>query len=152
MLGYIRMEGEIKALFLHQAAFAEVAFFLFLVAKIAVLLFACIGLIFWDLEIPSRGEKSNLHAHTHRHTCLLCSSLSVCLQRYFVFIVYKSLVVYSKFLLIYNPRYISQKNPLSYCSTLFPFLKHVAEQLSYQICAREASYFIVFSFHSVLPS
>lgn len=63
MLGYdIRMEGEIKALFLHQAAPAGAALFLFLVAKIAVLLFAFIGLIFWDLEIPSRA--GNLHAHT----------------------------------------------------------------------------------------
>lgn len=133
MLGYdIRMEGEIKALFLHQAASAEAAFFLFLVAKIAVLLFACIGIIFWDLEIPSRGRKEQpACTRIHGQTCLLFSSLSVCLQRYFVFIVYKSLVVYSKFLLIFNPRHISQKNPLSYWSTLFPFLKHVAEQLSY---------------------
>lgn len=93
MLGYdIRMEGEIKALFLHQAAPAGAAFSLFLVAKIAVLLFAFIGLIFWDLEIPSRGEQGNLHAHTYRHTCPVCSLLSVFLQRYFIFIVYNSLV------------------------------------------------------------
>lgn len=41
MLGYdIRMEGDIKALLLYQAAPAGAALFLFFVARIAVLLFA----------------------------------------------------------------------------------------------------------------
>jgi len=116
MLGYdIRMEGKIKALFLHQAAPAGAAFFLFLVANIAVLLFAFIGLIIWDLEIPSRGDEGNLHAHTHshihRHNCLVCSLLSVSLQRCFTFIVYKPVFFFEiKFLLLCNQGQISQKN------------------------------------------
>lgn len=65
MLGYdMRMEGEIKALFLHQAAPAGAALFLFLVAKIAVLLFA--------LWVSSFGIWKSLleqatctHTHTH---------------------------------------------------------------------------------------
>lgn len=50
----------------------ELLFFLFLVAKIAAVLFAFIGLIFWDLEIPPSAEEGNLHSHTQTHvSCVL---------------------------------------------------------------------------------
>lgn len=116
----------------------------------------------WDLEIHSRA--GNLHAcslpliplPTQAHTSHVCSVLPILLQRYFDFIVYNSLVIYSKyffFLLMYNPGQISQKNLLSHCYTqaLFPFLKHIAEQLMYYfLCSREIFYFISIIFHSVL--
>lgn len=67
MLGYdIRMEGEIKALFLHQAAPAGAALFLFLVAEIAVLLFALLVSSFgiWKSLL---GEATCTHTHIHTH-------------------------------------------------------------------------------------
>lgn len=143
MLGYdIRMEGEIKALFLHQAALAGAAFSLFLVAKIAVLLFAFIGLVFWDLKIPSRGEEDNLYVPPTPPP-LPCVLIAVYISAdifYLHCLQVTGCLFKIKFLLIFNPGHISQKNPLSYCSAqaLFPFLKHVAEQFScYFLYSRE---------------
>lgn len=107
MLGYdIRMEGEIKALFLHQAAPAGAAFFSFLIAEIAVLLFLFIGLIFWDLKIASKGEDCNLHVHTHT-THLSCVLIAIYISAeifYLHCLQVRGSLSKTNFLLIYNPR------------------------------------------------
>lgn len=58
------MEGEIKALFLHQAASAGAALFLFLVAKIAVVLFV---LLVSSFRICKSLLGQAICTHTHSH-------------------------------------------------------------------------------------